>query len=127
MRIHPAHQTLIVFGSRYWYDRDMIVTDLKDAYDYGYRLLVHGDCPTGADALANEIWREWGCAIEAHPADWKQYGRRAGPIRNLHMARLGAGAAIGYRLPGKSDGTDGMRRECHEAQIPTLLRGEGWP
>ncbi len=122
----PIHQTLIVFGSRGYADERVIAADLNDALHLGYRLLVHGACMTGADWVAHQIWTCWGFDTEPHPADWGRYLKHAGPIRNREMAQLGAGAAIGYRVPGKSDGTDGMREECREARIPTLLRGEGW-
>ncbi len=92
----------------------------------GYRTLVHGACPTGADSLAAIFGPLFGFEMEPHPADWNRFQKRAGPIRNREMAQAGAGAAIGYRDPGKSDGTDGMREECRAAGIPTLLRGEGW-
>jgi len=51
-------------------------------------MLVVGDCPTGADAIA----RSWACFYSPHPirvdfhrADWARFGRAAGPRRNAAM------------------------------------------
>lgn len=49
--------------------------------------LVHGACPTGADAIA-QSWAEADPRIpapERFPADWDTFGRSAGPIRNKRM------------------------------------------
>jgi hypothetical protein len=48
-------------------------------------VLVHGDCPTGADRLADEIGKELGFHVIPCPADWDKHGRAAGPIRNQMM------------------------------------------
>jgi len=54
--------------------------------------------------------------IEQHPANWYPNGvildRAAGFKRNVYMASLGARFAIGFRSPGKSNGTDHMRQQC---------------
>ncbi len=49
--------------------------------------IIHGDCPRGADALA-DTWREVpGLHIDPHPANWDKHGRSAGPIRNREMLK----------------------------------------
>ncbi|MBE6257351.1 MAG: DUF2493 domain-containing protein [Prevotella sp.] len=40
----------------------------------------------GADTLGEQYAHERGYAIERFPADWRQYGKAAGPIRNRQMA-----------------------------------------
>jgi hypothetical protein len=43
----------------------------------------------GVDTLG-EIWaRENNISLAYFPADWKKYGRAAGPIRNAEMAKYG--------------------------------------
>lgn len=51
-------------------------------------VLISGHCPTGVDALAEKVWRAQGYAVNVHPANWKQYGKRAGYVRNKTMADL---------------------------------------
>ena len=53
-------------------------------------------------------------------------GKAAGPIRNEHMAKLGADLAIGFRTAGESRGTDGMAALCKRYGIPVEKHGSGW-
>jgi len=47
-------------------------------------LLVHGNC-SGVDKYAEEVALSLGCQVRRYNADWKRYGRSAGPIRNQYM------------------------------------------
>jgi len=60
----------------------------------------------GADALGEQYARERGYQIKRFPADWKQYGRAAGPMRNKAMAMY-ADALLAY-WDGESRGTKNM-------------------
>ncbi len=46
--------------------------------------VLSGHCK-GADLMAEQYAEEKGFATEIYPADWKKYGRAAGPIRNKQM------------------------------------------
>lgn len=62
---------------------------------------------TGADRCG-EIWaRRNKLPLKIFPADWKQYGKKAGPIRNMQMAEYADAVAL---FPGGS-GTESMRTE----------------
>jgi hypothetical protein len=95
--MREKHMRVLVTGSRDWTDREAIARWLAPYLRPG-NVLVHGHCPTGADAIADDIWQAAGLGVpERHPADWNQ-GRGAGPRRNMEMVRLGAdvcGAFIG--------------------------------
>lgn len=68
-------------------------------------ILLSGGCK-GADLLGERFAREHGFAIEHYPADWKKYGKSAGPKRNREMAK-----ACDYVIcfwNGKSRGTASM-------------------
>lgn len=124
---------VIVFGSRKWPVQyaEYIAERLGQLPD-GVTI-VHGACATGADWWADQYARARGLQIERHPAIWKPEGLSgptdfsAGPRRNAHMASLGADLAIGFRMPGKSNGTDGMWGECELRGIPVERHGWGWP
>lgn len=76
---------VLVSGSR----RFCNPSDLFDLLDdLEPTLIIVGDCPTGADAIARQ-WAECrGVRVDLHQADWKFFGRKAGPFRNRIMARL---------------------------------------
>lgn len=61
---------------------------------------------TGADALGERFAKEHNLSLKVVPADWKTYGRSAGPRRNEQMARM-AGTLIAF-WDGKSRGTKNM-------------------
>ncbi len=71
-------------------------------------IFLSGGC-RGADTLGERFAQENGLEIEKHPADWKRYGRAAGPKRNKEMIEncdmvicfwdgksKGTGSAINY-------------------------------
>lgn len=74
---------VLVCGDRNWNNYWAI-------YDVLHRLdrssvIIHG-AARGADTMAGVIAKNLGFAeIVAVPADWEQYGRAAGPIRNKKM------------------------------------------
>lgn len=78
--------TVLVCGSRDYANREAIRRELSQL-PTGTRL-VHGACPTGADAIADSVARELGLAPVLYPADWDQHGRSAGPRRNSLMLEL---------------------------------------
>ena len=51
-------------------------------------LIVHGDCPTGIDALAKAYADGYNIAQIPMPARWDELGKRAGPDRNYDMCKL---------------------------------------
>lgn len=61
---------------------------------------------SGADALGERYAKERGYYIRRFDAEWKRYGRAAGPRRNKQMAEY-ADALLAY-WDGKSRGTKNM-------------------
>lgn len=110
---------ILVTGSRDWTDGEAIYAALAEAREtWGPSVLVSGACPTGADQIAESWWTRlaWG-PVERHPADWKQYGKAAGPIRNKEMVDLGADVCLAFIGPG-SRGAAGCAKLAEEAGIP---------
>jgi hypothetical protein len=60
----------------------------------------------GADKLGEQYAKERGYVIDSHPADWEQFGKSAGYIRNKEMAQ-NADALMAF-WDGKSRGTKHM-------------------
>lgn len=97
---------ILVTGSRTWTDEDTVRQMLDAEWAYmtprlpGDRpTLIHGACPTGADAIAARIASSWGWPIQAFPANWKDLGKRAGFVRNEHMINLNPDVCLAFIEP----------------------------
>ncbi len=51
-------------------------------------IVIVSGCASGADAIGERYAEENGFVVEKYPADWKTYGRSAGPRRNKQMAEV---------------------------------------
>lgn len=97
---------VLITGSRSWGDYlTMMEAIFKLQDEHGEILIVHGDCPKGADHLASEIATRNSIPQERHPADWSTYGKRAGFVRNEQMVSLGADCCLAFIKDGSSGAT----------------------
>lgn len=80
-------KTILVTGSRYWTNKKQLISCIQQKIppEDTNIFLIHGDCWKGADAIINEYAESKGWDISKCPADWRLYGRKAGPIRNEDM------------------------------------------
>lgn len=126
---------LLITGSRDWTDQptigNLIVAVMTEfAVEHGldwnnpdWVTIVHGDCPTGADAMADEFARKFGYKVESHPADWS-VGKKAGYIRNKKMVDLGADVCLAF-IKNNSKGATMTVDLAQKAGIKTtILRSE---
>jgi hypothetical protein len=115
---------ILITGSRDWIDRDAIRAALVQAgrtagvHPQG-TTVVHGGA-RGADRIAGEIAREFGCTVEIHPADWDGLGKAAGHRRNAEMVNAGADVCLAFPL-GESRGTRGCMQLAEAAGIPVVV------
>lgn len=115
---------ILVTGSRHWADEEACRRAIEAAMgEVPARecTLVHGAAP-GADTVCARIGAELGMRVEAHPAQWAKYGRRAGPIRNAEMVRGGANVCLAFPL-GASPGTRHCAGLAAKAGIPVVWAG----
>lgn len=88
--------------------------------------LIHGDCPQGADQCAERWYVQIGKFLDVvrtpYPADWKRFGRGAGPMRNQTMADRMPDLVLVF--PG-SAGTADMKRRAMYAQLNVIEVGHG--
>ena len=137
---------IITTGSRDWPTDEfsnLIITSTMyglwhaNCYSREALTVVHGHCPTGADAVVDK-WatdmEDWakkseftlpGTLVipERHPADWDTHGKAAGPIRNTEMAAHGADLCVAFLFEpdGRlSKGTRNMMNEAYLESIHTL-------
>ena len=103
-------ERLLVCGGRDFNDQAFVfgVLDMLSE-ELVINAVIQGDCQTGADRLA----RMWAISRNHHldrfPADWRGYGKAAGPIRNQRVINEGR-PTIGVVLPG-GRGTNDMARK----------------
>jgi len=108
----------LLFGGRDWHQAKW--RPIWDALDALHRkhptfVLVHGDCPTGVDAIG-DAWSQ-DRRIECHrfPAKWDAFGKAAGPMRNQNMLEMTEPAgAVGF--PGGRGSAD-MRARLDAAGV----------
>lgn len=112
---------ILVTGSRTW-DDTKTIHDALNAVGLGLIqgrnptfVVVHGACPEGADAIADQWvrdnasrWVRYGAGngeepslltADRHPAKWQKFHKRAGFIRNEVMVSLGASLCLAFIAP----------------------------
>jgi hypothetical protein len=113
---------LIIAGSRSWYDynstKNIIEKVLLDN-NWEPTEIVSG-CASGVDHNG-EIWAtRKGIAVKGFPAQWHEFGRAAGPVRNQEMAEY-ADALLA--LPGStSRGTWDMVERMRSLGKPVVVK-----
>jgi hypothetical protein len=130
---------VLVTGSRSWTDTSIIRDALAQVWS-PRNILVHGACPTGADALADECWQHWGGRVERHPSETvyqpcredcrhgarrrDRRGRSYCPAppqrRNKRMISAGADLCLAF-VQGVSSGAMATARLARRAGIPVRL------
>lgn len=121
---------VIVTGSRYYADAELIRSELKSRYiqaglEKSLPLIVVDGGAAGADYHAR-VWAEqmedlgfW-VRRETHLADWKTHGRAAGPRRNAEMVKSGANEVLAFYQHGAANiGTEGCCKLAKAAGILT--------
>jgi PD-(D/E)XK nuclease superfamily/YspA, cpYpsA-related SLOG family len=127
---HPMAEQryrLLVTGSRNWTDAEAVTTVLDAAITAHPRLtIVHGDCQTGADNIADQwgyfMAKEGGAdiTVERYPVtagEWAKYGKAAGPLRNKIMVDSKPDGVAAFVLDG-SKGATGTVELARAAGIP---------
>lgn len=97
----------------------------------GVLTIVHGFCPSGADAIA-DMWvrsrpaDELHVTAERHPALWQKFGKRAGMVRNELMVSKGATLVLAF-IRDNSPGATHCAELAMEVGIPMRLWRYGQP
>lgn len=114
---------VLVCGGRYFSDRPYLFSALNSQHAYQpITLLIEGGAP-GADSLARQWAEAASIRVAEYPADWRQYGKAAGPIRNQQMLNEGQPEkviAFFDRPVEESRGTADMVRRAKQAGIPVV-------
>lgn len=88
-------------------------------------VMVNGKCWRGADSMAL-AWRRdmvalgFPVELESHPAYWKEYGKRAGILRNIEMVEYGADVCLAF-IRNSSRGSTHCSSLAIGAGIETII------
>lgn len=114
---------VVVAGCRYYQDYEaaktyleMCIQNIRQTYTL---IFLSGGCK-GADMLGERYANENGFRIERYPANWKKFGKSAGPRRNRQMAK-----ACDYCIcfwDGKSRGTASMIFYAKQFKKPLKIK-----
>ena len=119
---------IIIAGSRQFNDYEKM---LKTLDELGIHLIntidpieiISGHAP-GADTLGERFAKAYDYPLKIFPADWKKYGRAAGPIRNEQMAKYASEADRGILIAfpiGESKGTRNMIKLAEQYGLETYI------
>jgi hypothetical protein len=109
---------LLVTGGRFWNKRSETYRWLDYLNDtIGISVLIHGDA-AGADSLSKEWAIDREIQIETYPANWKQYGKKAGSIRNQQMIDEGHPDIVTAFIGGT--GTNDMKNKARRAGLEVI-------
>lgn len=121
-KIHEIR--LIVAGTRTFDDYvlmkgklDQIILGLREDCSGAPVVIISGNAK-GADQLGIRYAMERNLSFRRFPAQWHQYGKAAGPMRNAQMlayAKEGIPALVAF-WDGKSRGTDNMIQAARQGK-----------
>lgn len=109
-------------GDRHWkpHYRQILVDVFQELCDrhYGNLKIIVGDCPTGVDPVVAEMAKDYGIELHVEEAHWKEYGKRAGPMRNQRMVEMSPDICVAiHRDLQRSRGTRDAYNRAKRAGI----------
>ena len=75
----------IIAGSRTILDRKLVY-EILDALDFEISETICG-CARGIDTMGTQWAKKKGIPTKHFPANWDKYGKKAGILRNIEMAK----------------------------------------
>lgn len=107
----------IVCGGRDYDDANALYAKMDALHAiHGFTLIIHGAAP-GADSLGASWAHESGIPAKAYPAQWAEFGKAAGPMRNQQMLSENPGLVIAFQ---GGRGTADMVRRSQAAGIRVI-------
>jgi SLOG family YspA-like protein len=123
---HRSGVVVIVCGGRDYADRGHLFRKL-DVFNrrWPIALLRHG-AYRGADTLAGEWARSRDVPVDPCPANWRVFGKRAGPLRNGYMLAKDPRPMFVITFPGE-DGTADMVSQALAVSGVRVIRVKARP
>lgn len=118
---------MLITGSRTWLDVEQVEAAMAwHAMGFTDITVIHGNCPKGADAIANDYAIKQGWTLIRRPADWVRWGRAAGYRRNADMVTEGADICLAF-IRNASAGASHCAELAERAGITTFRFTEVGP
>ena len=115
---------VLVCGSREWTNEKVIRDVLRNYLAADDVTIINGAC-RGADKISTKVAKELGFKVKEFPADWKKFGRAAGPKRNERMAKQFPEMVLCFHNNlNESKGTKNMIETAKKFNIPFLIISE---
>ena len=108
----------IIAGGRTITDYSLVLSAIRES-EFEITEIVSGMAP-GVDTLAIQYSQENNLPLAEFHADWNQYRRAAGPIRNREMAEYGE--ALIAIWDGESRGTKNMIEEATKRGLKVYVK-----
>jgi hypothetical protein len=107
---------VIIAGGRNIKDYNLVVAAIEES---GWKDQITEVVSGGADGV-DKLGERWAMDnllyVRRFNADWKRWGNRAGPIRNLEMAKYADALILVW--DGESKGSKSMKRHAENEGIP---------
>lgn len=115
-------KTVIIAGSRNILDYDALKSAIESSPWFGRIDTVYTGDAKGVDEMVVKWCKENGITYRIFRAQWHDYGRQAGPLRNEAMINEGGEALIllwyGRVKDGFGRGSKSMKEKAKAAGIP---------
>lgn len=110
---------VLATGGRNWEHDDVIFHALSRLPQR--TTIMHGGAK-GADTIVDGAAKRLNYGVEVYPANWKEYGRAAGPIRNREMLQKKPDLVLAFHYDlASSKGTRDCVEEAQRRGIPVIL------
>lgn len=114
---------VLICGSRHYDNYDKVKETVKSLVDEHGKIIIIEGGAKGADTLAKNAAIELGIEYREYKADWKRYGRAAGPKRNqLMLDTENPDLVIAFHEDLESGkGTKDMLKRAEKAGVKTII------
>jgi len=118
-----AGERVLICGDRNWRNYQLIIDTLSQVQqEKGVEVVIEGEAQ-GADVMGRSAAERLGIPVQPYIADWRKYGLRAGPVRNLNMLHEGKPTLIlaFHNFLEGSKGTKNMVKIAMAAGVPVKV------
>lgn len=110
---------IIIAGGRDFKDYEKLKGVCDDILPQFDNVSLVSGTAKGADRLGERYAKENGYEVKKFPADWGKYGKRAGYLRNLEMAKYADGLIAFH--DHNSKGTKNMISEAGKQELMIVV------